>query len=122
MRRRYLGLVSKAFTKEDDVSDDVVVERLPPPREPAAADAQVAASGVVRAGAFVTLADEEGARIEYQVVEPEAADARARRISAESPLGRALLGKRAGDEVVVERPRGPAAYEIIHVRYAAHSL
>ncbi len=105
--------MSKAFTKEDDKGDDVVVERLPPPREPAAAPAEVAASGVVRAGAFVTLDD--GA--EYQVVEPEAADASQRRISAESPLGRALLGKRAGDDIVVDRPRGALEARIVSVRY-----
>ena len=105
--------MSKAFTRDDDVVEQVVVERLPPPREPAAADPDVAASGVVRAGAFVTLDD--GA--EYQVVEPAAADAGARRISVESPLGRALLGKRAADSVVVERPRGPASYAIVAVRY-----
>jgi transcription elongation GreA/GreB family factor len=35
----------------------------------------------------------------------------------ESPLGRALLGRRAGDEVVVERSRGPATYEVVAVRY-----
>jgi len=68
----------------------------------------------VRAGAFVTLQGEDA---EYQVVEPDAADAGARRISAESPLGRALLGKRAGDEVTVERPRGDAQYIIASVRY-----
>ncbi|MGZ6142579.1 MAG: GreA/GreB family elongation factor [Myxococcales bacterium] len=105
--------MSKAFTKEDDVSDDVVVERRPPPREPAAAAADVAASGVVRAGAFVKLGDGS----EYQVVEAEAADASLRRISVDSPLGRALLGKRAGDSVVVERPRGDAEYTLVSVRY-----
>jgi transcription elongation GreA/GreB family factor len=109
--------VSKAFTKEDDAGEQVTVERLPAPREPAPADAHVAASGVVRAGAFVELADEEGARLEYQIVEPEAADTAHRRISVESPLGRALLGKRAGDEVIVDRPRGPAAYTLAAVRY-----
>ena len=111
-RGRYLGGVSKAFTRDDAPPEEVVVDRLPPPREPAGAAPQVAASGVVRAGAFVTL--DEGA--EYQVVEPEAADLAQRRISAESPLGRALLGKRAGDEVIVERPRGAAGRRILSVR------
>ena len=91
----------------------MVVERRPPPRQPAAAAADVAASGVVRAGAFVKLDDGS----EYQVVEPEAADASLRRISADSPLGRALLGKRAGDTVVVERPRGDAEHTAVSVRY-----
>lgn len=109
--------MSKAFTNEDAPPEEVVVERLPPPREPAAVDPRVAAAGAVRAGAFVTLLDEAGGHAEYQIVEPEAADAAARRISAESPLGRALLGKRAGDDVVVERPRGAAKYEIVSVRY-----
>ena len=105
--------MSKAFTKDDAPPDDVVVERLPPPREPSAAAPEVAASGVVRAGAFVRLSDGS----EYQVVEPEAADATAKRISVDSPLGRALLGKRAGDVVVVERPRGDSEHEIVAVRY-----
>lgn len=105
--------MSKAFTKEDDAGDAVVVERPRPPREPAAVAAEVAASGVIRAGAFVTLDDGK----EVQVVEPEAADAAKRRVSAESPLGRALLGRKAGDAVVVERPRGPAAHRIVSVRY-----
>jgi transcription elongation factor GreB len=105
--------MSKAFTRDDAPAEEVVVERLPPPREPAGANPEVAASGVIRAGAFVTL--EDGA--EYQVVEPEAADAAARRISAESPLGRALLGRRAGDEVLVERPRGAVEHTVVSVRY-----
>ena len=109
--------MSKAFTREDDSIDEVVAPRLPPPREPAAADPDVAASGMVRAGAFVALEDEEGARVEYQVVEPEAAAAGAHRVSVESPLGRALLGRRAGDDVVVNRPRGPAEYRIASVHY-----
>jgi transcription elongation GreA/GreB family factor len=116
-RERYIDGVSKAFTKEDDAGEQLTVERRPPPREPAKVTAQVAASGVVRAGALVALLDENSAQVEYQIVEPEAADATARRISVESPLGRALLGKRAGDQVVVERPRGPAEYEIVSVRY-----
>ncbi len=105
--------MSKAFTKEDEGADGVVIEPRRPPREPSAAPAEVAASGVVRAGAFVGLSDGTG----YQVVEPEAADPALRRISVESPLGRALLGRRAGDTVVVERPRGEVEYGIVSVRY-----
>jgi transcription elongation factor GreB len=105
--------VSKAFTKEDDAGEQVVVDRLPPPREPAPVAAEVAASGVARAGAFVTLDDGS----EYQLVEPAAADLKARRVSVESPLGRALLGKKAGERIVVERPRGTLRTRVASVRY-----
>lgn len=105
--------MSKAFTKEDEAGEEVVVQPRPPPREPAAAPPEVAASGVVRAGAFVRLSD--GA--EVQVVEPEAADASKRRVSVESPLGRALLGRRAGEDIVVERPRGALEVRIVSVHY-----
>ena len=105
--------MSKAFTKEDDAGDAVQVERLPPPREPAPAAAEVVASGVARAGAFVKLDDGS----EYQLVELAAADLKARRVSVESPLGRALLGKKAGDRIVVDRPRGPLKARVVSVRY-----
>ncbi len=105
--------MSKAFTNEEYEQEDVVVERRPAPREPSAAAPEVAASGVIRAGAFVRLSDGS----EYQVVEPEAADVAQRRVSVESPLGLALLGKRAGDKIVVERPRGSVEFSITSVRY-----
>ena len=105
--------MSKAFTREDDAADEVVVPRRPPPREPAAVDPSIAASGEVHAGAFVTLDDGS----EYQVVEAQAADAAHRRISADSPLGQALLGKHSGDAVVVERPRGSVEHKVVRVRY-----
>ena len=38
-------------------------------------------------------------------------------MSVESPIGRVLLGKREGDEVTVQRPSGPAAYEILRIAY-----
>ena len=64
------------------------------PREPAKASPQVAASGVVRAGALVALVDENSAQVEYQIVEPEAAKtvAPAKR-AADGPSG-SLAGKR----------------------------
>lgn len=68
-------------------------------------------------GAFVRLEDEEGGEIEYQIVGPDEFDVQAGRISMDSPVGRALLGKREGDEVVVRRPKGSTAFEILAVRY-----
>ena len=73
--------------------------------------------GKVFFGAWVTLEDEEGETLRYQVVGPDEFDATAKRISIDSPLGRALLGKVLDDEVVVNRPKGRMAYTILEIEY-----
>ena len=73
--------------------------------------------GVVRFGAWVSLCGEDGRSVEYQIVGPDEFDVESGRISMDSPLGSALLGKTAGDEVAVRRPKGDAVFEITGVRY-----
>ena len=73
--------------------------------------------GIVRFGAWVELVDDAGKRVEYQIVGPDEFDVETGRISMDSPLGSALLGKCAGDEVAVRRPKGDAVFEITGVRY-----
>lgn len=68
-------------------------------------------------GAWVRLADEDGSELTYQLVGPDEFDVEAGRISMDSPFGKALLGKREGDEIVVRRPKGEAEYEILEVCY-----
>ena len=68
-------------------------------------------------GAWVRLVDEDGVEIEYQIVGPDEFDVEAGRISMDSPVGKALLGRSEGDEVVVRRPRGDAVFEVLAVRY-----
>jgi transcription elongation factor GreB len=75
------------------------------------------ADGTVRFGAWVELEDEEGALVEYRIVGPDESDVGRRWISIDSPVARALLGKREGDEVTVVRPRGEAEYTITGIRY-----
>jgi transcription elongation factor GreB len=75
--------------------------------------------GVVRFGAWVRLAGEDGGSVEYQIVGPDEFDVEAGRISMDSPFGKALLGKCCGDEVVVRRPKGDAVFEITGVRYGS---
>jgi transcription elongation factor GreB len=70
-------------------------------------------------GAWVRLADEEGVEIVYQIVGPDEFDVETGRISMDSPVGRALLGRREGDEVVVSRPKGEMVFEVLEVRYTA---
>jgi len=68
-------------------------------------------------GALVSVEDETGAVSKFQIVGPDEFDVAAGRISMESPLGRALLGRSAGDEFVLERPRGPARYAVVAIAY-----
>ncbi|MBN8230770.1 GreA/GreB family elongation factor [Corallococcus macrosporus] len=75
-------------------------------------------AGRVFFGAWVVLEDEEGTQMRYRIVGPDEADVKAGRLSVESPLARALLGKEAGEVVQVERPRGPVEYELLAVEYA----
>jgi transcription elongation factor GreB len=68
-------------------------------------------------GATVEVEDESGARSTYTIVGEDETDSAAGRISWRSPVGRALLGKRAGDAVLVRRPAGEVEIEIVAVRY-----
>jgi transcription elongation factor GreB len=77
--------------------------------------------GRVFFGAFVTLEDEEGGRREVRLVGPDESDAGAGRISIESPLGRALLGREEGQEFVLRRPKGDARLCVLAIRYGPRS-
>ncbi|MBX5483134.1 MAG: transcription elongation factor GreB [Myxococcaceae bacterium] len=68
-------------------------------------------------GATVTLEDEDGKVSTYQIVGPDEVDTRGGRISMDSPLGRALLGKRLGDTIEVTRPLGEMEVTIQRIRY-----
>jgi transcription elongation factor GreB len=68
-------------------------------------------------GATVTLQNEDGGELIYQVVGADEIDAKGGLISVDSPIGRALLGKGRGDVISVQRPRGPVELEILDVRY-----
>ena len=48
---------------------------------------------------------------------PDEVDARVRKISVDSPMGRALLGKCEGDDVLVRRPKGEAEFTILSIEY-----
>ncbi|HEX8434087.1 transcription elongation factor GreB [Archangium sp.] len=74
-------------------------------------------TGHVYFGATVTLEDEDGARVTYQIVGSDEIDTAGGRISVESPIARALLRKKVGDSVEVVRPRGEIEYTIVRIRY-----
>ena len=72
-------------------------------------------------GAFVTVEEEGGESAEYRLVGPDESDPAQGLLSIESPLGRALMGKAAGDEVTLRRPRGEAVISIVAIRYAENA-
>jgi transcription elongation factor GreA len=68
-------------------------------------------------GATVTLLDEEEKKIRYQLVGQTEADARVGRISFNSPLGRALIGRQKGEDVEVSTPSGDKYYQIKKIEF-----
>jgi transcription elongation factor GreB len=70
-------------------------------------------------GAFVELEDEDGKLTKYRIVGADESDAERGYISMESPVARALLGKRLGDSVTVLRPKGEVTFNILAIRYPA---
>ena len=62
-------------------------------------DEEAAASGTIGIGSNVEIEDEQGERMEIQISSVGG-------VSPDSPLGRALLGRKAGDEVEIAAPRG----------------
>ncbi len=68
-------------------------------------------------GAWVRLENEDGAEVSYRLVGPDETDVKAGLISVESPMGRVLVGKEEGDEVVVVRPAGRAVFSILEIGY-----
>lgn len=72
---------------------------------------------IVRLGQCVTLYDYDfEEEVEYYLVGSTEADPMAGKISNESPVGAAILGKKVNDEVIVETLDGPIKYKIVSIR------
>jgi transcription elongation factor GreA len=68
-------------------------------------------------GATVKLANENGDEVSYRILGADEADLNQGSISITSPVARSLLGKEAGDEVVIKTPGGPRTYEVLDVSF-----
>lgn len=69
-------------------------------------------------GATVVLADQENQKkTTYQIVGVDEADIKNGKVGITSPIARALIGKKEGDEAVVNAPKGEIRYDIVEVRY-----
>ena len=74
-------------------------------------------SDFIRLGSRVLVLDTEFQEKEsYQIVGSQEANPMSGRISEESPFGRALLGKKKGDDVMVEAPAGSIHYQILEIQ------
>jgi transcription elongation factor GreA len=71
-------------------------------------------ASMVRLGSRVRIRDADG-EAEFAIVPSEDADVAEERVSAESPLGRALLGRRLGDEVRYRAPGGVLTVTLVGV-------
>jgi transcription elongation factor GreB len=74
--------------------------------------------GRVGFGTSVTVEEAGGRRTSYEIVGPDEVEPARRQISVASPVARALLGKRAGDLVVLRRPRGDIEVTVVSVTVA----
>ena len=83
---------------------------------------QAVAASQVQFGSWVLLEDGEGGRVRWRIVGPDEADTRGHRLSIDSPLAKALLGKRAGEEFTFERPRGEVEYRIVAIALTESAL
>jgi transcription elongation factor GreA len=72
----------------------------------------------IKFGAKVKLIDEEtDEEVVYQIVGPEEAEIQRGLLSISAPLGRALIGREAGDSIEVSTPRGTRYFEVVEVDY-----
>ena len=76
-------------------------------------------SGRAFFGAWVTVEQEDGEPRTFRLVGPDEFDVAQGRLSVDSPLGRALLGRGEGDLVLVQRPSGPSEVTVLSVSWTA---
>ncbi len=75
-------------------------------------------NGKVVFGVTVDLEDEDtGDAVTYQIVGDDESDIKENKISVNSPIARAMIGKEEGDVAVVQAPGGTRNLEIVEVRY-----
>lgn len=66
-------------------------------------------------GSAVTVLNHKGKKETYTIVGPPEADPKAGKVSNESPVGTALLGKRVGDDVLVKAPAGILRWTVVSI-------
>ncbi len=81
-------------------------------------DRPPADTSIIRFGACITLNTSSEGRVDYRIVGVDETDAQKGFISIDSPVARALLGKRVGDSAEVVLPEAQVNIEVIAIRYS----
>ena len=71
-------------------------------------------NGSIQVGSTVDL--KNGKNVTYQIVGPVEADPLEGKISNESPIGSALMGKKVGDKVTIKTPKADVTYEVVAIK------
>ena len=79
-------------------------------------ESQTVEKGIIQIGSTVTLKHPNGEEHEYTIVGSTESDPMMHKISNESPVGQAVLGKKAKDKIEIEAPHGKFKYEILKVK------
>ena len=90
----------RILTLEKMLANSIIIESTSP------------AHDIVRLGSHVTVINQEGEKEQYVIVGSAEVNLREGKISNESPVGRALLGRRIGEEVEVSAPGGTMRFSI----------
>ena len=101
-----MGLVDSKMAELKNVIDHAVVIK-PPPKEK---------QNIAQLGALVTLEEKDGGINEYMIVSSLEANPNEGKISNLSPVGKAILGKKIGQEVVITSPI-KIVYKIKRIKY-----
>ncbi len=74
-----------------------------------------ASSTEARFGSWIKVENDSGVIKSFQIVGPDETDTSGRRMTFTSPLGRAILGKKVGDSIEIQSPKGKITYEILEI-------
>lgn len=102
--------------KEDYVLTEARIRDLEHTLERSAIIHRDASDETIGLGAVVTLRGDDGEEETWTVVNPEEANTLDGTISTESPVGRAVLGRREGESATVKTPGGSMVYTVISVK------
>ncbi len=113
------GDISESSAYEDAKNEQAMVEGEIQKLERILASAEIMTTDIhdeVRIGMQVEVETESGAKRTFKLVETFEADPKTGLISDQSPVGKALMGHKEGDEVTVTTPGGVTTYAILTIR------